>query len=385
MNIENQLEELTGALALDIDSRTYNTSPWLNLVEKSSWPDGIGHTFETLKFERTQPDAEQTWQTHATADGTGNICNPPSTTLGFKLSRNQVVMRSTSIKTKHFCVEDMRAKYQFDEQVELATQMLAKNISNVWIEYYRDNYVAVANKKIVLDDNFSETNQAAGDAFNLAPATSKLTNGFLDVMYEFLNIEGAAMYAHSQQGGRPLYMLVTSSQTSRSLIKSDPAIREDFRSSNESDTLLQGLGYQHTYNGFFHAVDPTPRRFNWDGGGTQWVRVPAWTVAGDVVVQNPDYANATHEDTIIFVNNVYEALVPGTISKIKDMEYGAQNYIGEIEWVNIKNETDNIRGKNGFFYAEMQSAVRARNTEFGIVVRHLRCFEDALELAACSV
>tara|TARA_R110001606_G_scaffold341629_1_gene489945 strand:- start:640 stop:1791 length:1152 start_codon:yes stop_codon:yes gene_type:complete len=379
-DIENQLQEVTGALALEIDARIFPTSPWLHMVNKTTWPDAIGHSFESVVFERTQPGASQTWATHATADGSTNICNPPTTTIAFDQTRNTVVLESTAIESLDFCVDDLRAKWKRAEQMENVVNMFGQNISNIWIDRHRDNYAKVANRKVVLNATLPENDQADGDTFPLEPATSVLTNGVLDFFYAYLQREGARQYAASMSNGSPIYQLVCSMETSRGLIKQDPDTRTDFRESSQADKLLLAMGYSHTYNGFLHMIDDTPRRFDWDGGGTQWVRQQPW--AGTPAQENPDYVSADHEDSMIFVKSVYDCLVPGSISNVNKAQFTAQNYVGEIQWKNILERTDNPDGKNGFFRATMGSAVRPRLTRFGIVIRHLRCAAD-LGLVSC--
>jgi hypothetical protein len=379
-DIENQLQEVTGALALEIDARIFPTSPWLSMVKKSAWPEEIGHAFESVVFERTQPSAAQTWQTHVTADGTGNICTPPTTTIEFAQTRNMVTLESTAIETLDFCVDDLRAKWKRAEQMENVVEMLSQNIRNIWIDRHRDNYVSVCDRKYVLNTTLPVNNQAAGDSFPLQPSTSIMTNKLLDYLYVYLLREGGRTKATTMANGQPIFTLVCSHETSRQLIKEDPATRTDLRESSQADKLLLAMGYAHTYNGFVHMIDDTPRRFEWDGGGTQWVRHQPWI--GSPAQENPDYVAADHEDTIIFVSAVYDCLVPGSISNVGKASFTAQNYIGEIQWKNILHRTDNPDGKNGFYRATLGSAVRPRLTKFGIAIRHLRCPND-IDLTAC--
>jgi len=381
-DIENQLQEVTGALALEIDARIFPTSPWLNMVKKSTWPDEIGHSFESVVFERSLPSASQTWQTHATADGSTNICTPPTTNIEFKQTRNAVVLKSTAIETLDFCVDDLRAKWKKAEQMENVVEMLGQNIRNIWIDHYRDNYAFSANRKVVLNDTLPENDQADGDTFPLEPATSIMTNKVLDYFYAYLQREGARSHATTMSNGSPIYSLICSMETSRQLIKEDPNTRTDFRESSQSDKLLLAMGYSHTYNGYVHMIDDTPRRWEWDGGGTQWVRHQPWVDGASGAHENPDYVAADHEDTMIFVKSVYDCLVPGSISNVNKAQFTAQNYIGEIQWKNILHRTDNPDGKNGFFRATLGSAIRPRMTRFGIVIRHLRCPND-LGLTTC--
>jgi len=383
-NINNQLQEISGALALQIDSRIYPSSPWLNLVKKSAWPEEIGHTFETMRMERAIPSGANQWRKVEAPDGSSTApCNPPVVDVEFKQSRKTVCLATTALQGPAMCVDDLRAKWQRKQQVELATKSLAEVIRNVWIDRNRDEYVAVADYKVVLNPNLPRTREADGDAFAPEPATSKLTNKALDYFYMYLLREGARMDAYSMSNGQPIFALITSAETSRSLIKEDDAVREDYREADPQN-LLKSLGHTHTYNGYIHMIDDTPRRSTWDGGAGAWIENDAWSPDGvtGCVEQDPDYIAADHEDSIIFVKSVMECLVPSSISNVGQMKFTPQNYIGDIKWMNILHDQRNPDGKIGCYRAVLGSAIRPRQTQFGIVIRHLRCQPD-LDFTAC--
>lgn len=385
-NINDQLQAISGALALQIDKRIYPSSPWLGMVHKSTWPDEIGHTFETMKMERATPSGQNVWRTHEAPDGSGVApCNPPKVDVTFQQSRQPISLASTALEGPPMCVENLRSKWERAEQVELATQSMGEVIRNVWIDRYRDEYVSVCDKKYVLNPNLPRTRQADGDQFALEPASSKLTNKALDFFYMDLIREGVAMYAYDMSNGQPILALVCSAETSRSLIKEDDATREDYRESSKANYLLEGLGHTHTYNGYIHIIDDTPRRATWDGGAGAWIENDAWSTdpVSGFIEQDPDYIAADHEDTIIYVKKVMECLVPNKITSIGKMQFKPQNYIGDIRWMNIPHAVDNPDETIGCYRAVLASAIRPRNTEFGVTIRHLRCVGD-LELLPCS-
>ena len=384
-NIDNQLEKISGALALNIDKRIYTSSVWLTMVKKTAWPEEIGHSFETLRSERAKPDGVNTWRKVQAPDGTSTApCNPPTVNVEFQQNRKTVELATTALQGPPMCVDDLRAVWQRKEQVELAEHALSQVIRNVWIDRYRDSYVTVADYKVVLNPNLPRTRESDGDAFALEPATSKLTNKALDFFYMYLTREGAKMDALTMNAGHPIFALVCSAETSRFLIKEDAATREDFRESSQSDFLLKGMGYTATYNGYMHVIDETPRRATWDGGGTQWIENDPWSedVTSQTIEQDQDYIDADHEDSIIFVKTVMECLVPSSISNVGKMKFTPQNYIGDIKWLNIPHITDNPDGTIGCYRAVLGSAIRPRQTQYGVVIRHLRCQPD-LDLTAC--
>lgn len=384
-NINVQLDRISGALALNIDKRIYPSSPWLSLVEKKGWPEEIGHSFETLRSERAKPSAANTWRTVADPTGTGSApCLPPTTTVDFEQSRKTVTLATTAIEGPPMCIDDLRAVWQKKEQVALAEEALSQVIRNVWIDRYRDAYVSVSDYKVVLNANLPRTRESDGDSFALEASNSKLTNEVLDYFYMYLLREGASMDSLAMNAGMPIFALITSAETSRSLIKGDSAVREDFRESSQSDFLLKGLGHTATYNGYMHVIDETPRRSTWDGGTPQWLERTPWSEDGGtgLMEQDQDYIDADHEDSIIFIKSVMECLVPTSIANVGKMKFEPQNYIGDIKWLNIKHRTDNPDGTIGNYRAVLGSAIRPRQTQFGVVIRHLRC-PNTFNLTAC--
>jgi hypothetical protein len=371
---DNNLASISGAIALDIDQRIRPSSPWIALPKKGVWPDEIGHQFNTLTMERASISGAQTWQAHAAPTGTGSApCTPPATDATFNTSQQTVTLESTALRGPQMCVEDLRSKFRRKEQIEMSTQALQQLIRDAWIVRNRDEYVRVAGRKIVLAAGLPETGTVDGDTFDATAASdSRLTNEILDDMYMHLLREGVRMFASAMSGGQPILSLITSAETSRALIKDDSSVRTDFRESTKADDLLKGLGHTHTYNGYLHMIDDTPRRSTW--AGSVWTMHEPFADDGGTGFpeQNPAYIAADHEDSIIFVSEVYECLVPGSISNIGNLKFEPQNYIGDVQWLNYKTD-DNPLGTIGRYYAKLGSATRPKRTEFGIVLRHLRC------------
>ena len=388
IDINDQLQRMTGALALSIDKRETPSSPWMGAVKKSAWPDEIGTQFETVKSERAIAQGTHTWQDVGTPTGTGSApCNPDSVEIKFQQSRQAVTLQTTAFNSEDLCVQNMRSAWQMEQQINLAKESMGEIIRDAWIDRNRDSYIQYCDNKYVLAPGLPKTTKADGDNFDTTgPATSKLTNGALDSFYVSMGREGAGRDAEAYSNGQPVYKLFVSAETSRSLKKSDDAVREDFRYANP-DSLLGAIGQSHTYNGFLHVIDDTPRRFNYDSGqpsGQEWVRVLPFVVDGTTGLKelNPLYATATHEDSVIFVKSAIECLVPPSIANIGACSFTPQNYIGELKWKNIAHRTDNPDGDIGFFRAVLASAIRPRQTQFGVAVRHLVC--PLVEFVGCS-
>ncbi|MBT8449775.1 MAG: hypothetical protein KJO69_08800 [Gammaproteobacteria bacterium] len=380
-DIENMLEEVSGALAMNIDARIFPSSPWLRLIEKKPWEDEIGKTFDTLKVERGEVVADGGWRTQAVPTGTGPApCIPPLTTVRFNSSRQAVTLVARAVESLDLCIEDLRSKWKRKEQMKLAEDSLVEVIRNIWIDHYRDQYFTNCDRKVVLATGLPTTNAAAGDTWSTTAATSPLTNDVLDSLYMYLMREGAGEHAYSMQGGEYIFLLVVSHETSKFLRNQDDAVKEDYRESSRSDERLRGIGFTptHSYNGFVHITDPTPRRFTHGGPDYDAQVAPFYKDGNDKIVQNPAYEAATFEDSAIFVKSVYECLVPPSISSISKAEFDPQNYIGDIKWKNYPDKVENPDGTIGNYRAVLQSGIRPRMVEFGIGIRHLRCVGEGL-------
>ena len=146
----------------------------------------------------------------------------------------------------------------------------------------------------------------------------------------YLLREGAGADAYANNGGEFIYTLICSHETSKYLRNADDSIKEDFRESSRSDEALRGIGFtpSHSYNGFVHMTDPTPRRFTHDASDYSAQVPPFYKDGNNEIVQNPAYEAATFEDSIF--KSVYECLVPPSITNVSKAQFQAQNYIGDI-------------------------------------------------------
>jgi len=331
-------------------------------------------------WERSLPDAITAWDPIDTPDGSGNPCLPSVDLVEFTQTVRSTGLEMKAIESPPFCVDDLRVKWKRNQQLNLISETLSDVSRYYWIDRNRDGYVAVCNTKVILEATLPVANEAAGDSFPLTEPTSRLTNEALDYFYAYLIREGASRKALTRNNGQPIFGLVCSMETSRYLTKTDGAVREDFRRSTRRDDLFKALGYNQTYNGFFHMMDDTPRRFDFVTGA--WVKRDPWLKVGDKWEQNPDYVNAEYEDSIIWVEDVYTSYVPMSVPSVGSAKFHPQNYAGDYKWLNIPHATENPDGKLGFFRGILANGFQTRHSEFGVAIRHLRCPLD-LNLTAC--
>lgn len=382
-DINDILVRQANLLGPDIYRRTFETSPWLKLVKKEKWPNGISDTIRVMTFERSLAADTTTWADISLNDGDGNTCVPTASVISPAQSVRSYNLQQKALESVPICVNDVRNAFQFQEQLRLMRDNLTDNVSFVWKERFRREYVRLAEHKVIATAGLPESSAS----FPTTVATSKLTAGILRRIYSNLIADGAARDGSvGMANGAPQFVLITSAEASDDIIREDP-IREDYRFASPSE-LLKPLGVERAYRGFYHIIDYDVPRYNFTGGA--WVEVPKYTteaanLKGTKATLNPAYLTAQYEDSIIFIPNVYSAMVPDSItSPGGDVKFDPQAYMGEFKWRNILDRVENPDGNWGYFRAVLQVGSKPVRPEFGYVIRHLRCPDDIGE-QACIV
>ena len=83
--IDTILTQEANRIGQDIYRRTLHTSPWMDLIKQTSFPDGMGYTLGTLIYDRVLPSSA----------GSGSAAVGPNTTLGanwISIGGNDVVV-----------------------------------------------------------------------------------------------------------------------------------------------------------------------------------------------------------------------------------------------------------------------------------------------------
>lgn len=253
-------------------------TPWITLGRKEIWNDEVSSVQKTLQFDRAMlsdgtgtPSAiieEVDWadvatnvtQNDAQANhlaGTGDGL-PPSDTVEFTQTLRDYRLQHKAVWGPPMNTNNLRDKFQRVKQMKACTDALADQGREMQIERSRSEYKRVSDNLVVLDSSFSlDGGDYGNSAFPAYSGTdgSILTNGFTDIIYEFLNHQGAGQDSLGMAGGSAGYSLITSARQSRRLIMADPDVREDFRYSSQNEGLLAKMGKKWAYNGFVHNCD----------------------------------------------------------------------------------------------------------------------------------
>lgn len=390
-NIDQLLIQQANLIGPDIYSKTVDSSIWLKMIQQEAWPDGMGEQIRVLTFERTLAADTDSWTalTQNLPNVDSNSCVPTATQIGFAQRYRTFNLSQKAVESPPICVNDVRFGFQFKEQLRNMYEMLTQNVAYMWKRRYREQYVTLAEHKVVAALDGSTLYEGTS-AFPVQNPTSSLTQGILNWARMRMLRDGAGVAAAGRENGAPVFTLVTSAETSDNIIRQNA---NDLRyTTAKVNELYAPLGVERSYRGFYHVIDDFPRRFNITGGA--WVEVKPYIKAatvglpevekGEHYVINPDYEVAPYEESIIFVKDVMRSLVPSSItSPGGNVAYEPQNYRGEFKFLNIRDRIDNPDGNWGYFRGILQSGSKPIHPEWGYAIRHLRCGVD-VGLLDCS-
>lgn len=382
-DINQLLVEESGRIGPDIYKKTLDINVWTTLIKNGTWPDEMGTELSVMTYERSLPANSLTWNNVGLNTGTGNTCIPDAEVVEFAQTLRTYNLQRTALESPPICIDDLRFTMKRTEQLGNVQRILEENTQWALQERFRDEYVRVSTNKVIV----KEALPTGTSTFPLVVPTSRLTQGVLNKFYLDLVRDGAGNSgAMGREDGRPVFTLICGPETSDKVIRDNGEIQDDFRYSDQVNSLLKPLGVRRSYRGFYHTVDEFPPRYDFVEG--EWVRRhPYAAVAatrGNKWDINPLYQSAMYEDSIIFINEVYESLVPAPITTPGGgTKFDPQKYRGEWNWLNILHRTENPDGTIGFFRGILSNGTKQIRPEWGYVLRHQRCTED-LGLVFCS-
>lgn len=268
-NLNNVLVEETGRISEDIYRNTIDTTAWLKLFPQEQWDDEMGDTVSVLTYERTLPTGTQVWSP-INSDST-KFCVPDKTVISSATTTQTYGLAHTAVESDPLCINDVRMSFRFREQLANVYANLTENTALLWRDRNRSEYFRLAKHKLVaqrtsvtggLSRNYG-TAYMPGllDPGGNATAVSRLTQGILDSVRMQMITDGAGTNPMGRENGAPVFTLITSAESSAKIIR-ELAIREDFRNSSRVNELLQPLGVERAYGGFYHVIDTFPARWN---------------------------------------------------------------------------------------------------------------------------
>lgn len=412
-SVNSILVNEAGRIGPDIYTKSLNTSAWLNLAQRGSFPDEMGDVINVLTWERALPGsgANLSWTNISTqpyfnnnGDGTGTDglledpqvnsianCNLTPAIIGFGQTVRQYNLKQTAVHSPKICVNDLRFAAKRKDQLTAMFNILKDNTKWAWETYYRATYTDLAEHKVTVQDGMTTIDGSAtwtlpsgstdGDK---TTAMRHFSQSTLDRIYLKLVREGAEPWG--RENGRPVFAIVMSPEAQEFIFRGFGTAnqRDDFRYSTRVDELLAPLGVERSYKGWYHLLDMFPRRFNISSAAFVEVApfVPIEASNGRKFVLNSSYEEADIEEAYVFVKEAVEFQVPKPLNAPGgNTQFNPINYMGDFRWVNIPNETSNPDGTIGFFRGVMSCGAKPQAPDLAYVLRFKRCVGPAAGIA----
>ena len=426
--INTILAEEANRIGADVHTRIMHTSPWIDLVKKSAFPEGMGYQLTTLIYDRSLPTKDAVgdnvginWnsvanlQSGASAFGTSVLDQPLDDTadnvqaanggtgVGGTDARNFVnfgkklkaySIQRAIIESPRINVDDLRYAAHRQEQLRAVIDSLSESTRHSWAERYRDEYDRLVDNTVICRGNIAggddsanpsefllanegqSTDQlgAAGadlDGGSASKVKSDISNAVLDKIYFMMIRSGASADAYGRENGRPVFALVCSSEASNTVMK-ESGFRDDIRyNSAKVGELVAPLGVEKSFRGFYHLIDDLAPRYT-DGSEGNLTRVEPYTVTNGIASVNAAYDSAEYEVAYVLHPSVYECQIPAPFGGAGGLTFNPVDYSGEFKWTNILSETTNPDGTVGFFRGILACASKPIKTDLGYAIVYKR-------------
>jgi hypothetical protein len=430
-NIEQLFVEWGGLIRNNVAKNIVTSDFYLKYLPKDKWVDGQGNQVSYPIYERSLSSAAvstpggvqfENWNssggdgddstksgTYTAAPNNSNIIGANggplnrtgtlgggSNIVGQKIDSFGVTIRTMSLKkaalnSPDICLDDLQFAWQVEDQVKNVVRVLSENTKYVWTNTYQDEYVNACGYKSVATAGYDPLTSS----FALTPATSKLTWGILEAIYEQLGYQGGSINPFKRVDEMtPIYAAVGERYTFSDLKRQDANVRDDYRyaymGSGESNPMMAAPGLNTITRGYQFFTVELPPRYEFDAVAGAWVRIypyePIATSRGMKWEISARYKAAPYTDTVIYHQDVMKVLTPSArTSKGGGMTYNpSYSWAGEFVWRNIPDRDSNIDGSTGFFRALYAYGTKVERPDLGFVVRHLRCVDRANDLTDCA-
>jgi hypothetical protein len=425
-NIEQLFVEWGGLIRNNVSKNIVTSDFYLKYLPKDKWVDGQGNQISYPIYERSLSSAAvstpggvifENWNSSG-GDGDDSTKvgsytpNPSNSNLvgsnggalnrggtlgggaaiaGQKIDSFGTTIRTMSLKkaalnSPDICLDDLQFAWQVEDQVKNVIRVLSENTKYVWTNTYQDEYASGCGNKSIAKVNYDPTTTS----FAATPATSKLTWGILEAIYEQLGYQGGSINPFKRVDEMtPIYAAVGERYTFSDLKRQDANIRDDYHyaymGSGAANPMMTAPGLNAITRGFQFFTVELPPRYEFDLVAGDWVRVfpyePITTSRGVKWEISARYKAAPFTDTTIYHQDVMKILTPSPRTSKGGMTYNpAFSWAGEFVWRNIPDRESNIDGNTGFFRALYAYGAKVERPELGFVVRHLRSVERANDL-----
>lgn len=312
-----------------------------------------------------------------------DACNYDPQTFKYALETVQFSGYRSSWQSEPICLNDIRHIEQGRRQVEYIFSFMAYITQSVWDTASREWYIKAAvdngNAFLLTDGGMDYadtptlrftydpfTADADGKTYVEFPRTAELSTlnwSFFDFWQDYLN-DQCPEAAIADKSGLKVFGLMIHKRDFNRMVMQDLDLREDLRYA-DSRILIEDYRSFEEFKGWALIHDGRQARFKIvsdDGTNVKAVRVNPMkdgraVTIGNAPVADPDYVKAEIALGVIFMNQVYQHLVPVPMASAGggtsfDTKF---DYMGTFKWVNEYDRVLNPLREVGFYFARFET------------------------------
>jgi hypothetical protein len=361
--------------------RVWRTNPYVAFFPRVEYDPAEGLIPEVITSTHELPTAYPTGLPNlALSTGSGAAaCDPTSVVIKSGHKKRTYQLEVASFETEAICLTDLIFGYQAAQQVANKERGLVEFGTVFHADWLRWKNLGMHNHKASTTSatGLATKQDALYDFSTLAVPTQYLNWGHLNYLYDYFIRLGAGMPDHKlgDAGGMPTFGIGIGPGYKRALYQNDDFTRETIQYSSDVKDNLMARGTTQAVNGFAPTVDEYPMRFAANGTTIIYPTINQDTTVGRESVPNPNYrtvANgglAVYEVVTVLMRGTYQVRPRSTgATQFGKAKFDAQNFFGDIRWINNANMTDNKRGDKGFYLFDSQQAAKPLVPELGMSI-----------------
>lgn len=354
-------------------------SPWINILETSTFESGVSDVQRSVVQEAIAPVLSQCnpiWG--------GFDCSLPPQTVCYGSTEYQYRPEMYFEKACPMCLQTSFSAFR--NAIRMVEMSYSDHITTLWNSWIRAKMLNLSATKITVNStvDFSsmlatgfQTNFVAG----LTP-DSPLTFKFLKYVANYLThslLAGPEFQWRTSMGTTFRFI---SDQDTIDAMRNQADVRSDLRfaaagSDARSRNALMEFSWEGPYQGIQFGVDQTIIRASGINAAGEICCVepflPAAATQGTKRVVNPAWLSAPYQVSFLIAKNSFVREIPAEFLGEGLTKFDRQNWGGKLTWHNVLDNCDNITGNKGFHYWQLAAAFRPERPEFVIPILHLRC------------
>jgi len=376
---------LLGVLKIDevIADRTKKIqhSFWRSMFPRGEFPYGHGIVERVQQFEGPLPDqgdltgwVDMVIDTKVDAQGnvTADPCNQsPNETMKIGFTTRTYTGKQRAFKTDWICLNEIKWKWQFEQQLALTFEGLADYTLSVWDNHAQKSFMALSKQYALTPGLFAD--KVTYDPFSASTITVPTatlaktmlpTTRILEQIHQYYALQ-AERYALGGESGAPVFGLISHPDDIRQMcLREGPVFMAWLYSKPE--LIIEGYGKTKELMNFGIMYDMKLPRFKISStSGTNTILTPVLpylnepTTVGEAVIANPAYVKAEYSIMGICLKEMFSILVPpfNPTSPGGGTQFNNKpSFNGEFQWRNIiTNNSENFWGEKGRYVARCQA------------------------------